>query len=334
VIESPEQKHARALRELARYGDAPEQWFGWPLYAMKVMLRKRELLAELNALSAQRKRADDAAQEALAKLGEAIYARRGDPELAVLSKQLSAVADVESHVGQVQAEAHKRKQHSTQEIARLDAEIERAEALTAPLKEREATIAATVEELKARARRSDLQRRKVEGEMEALQKSKGGVDPERWRALQGEREAFHGEVQSLGVQLRPVEDDLGVVRRELTQHMKRMVGLQDEKQWTAASLERAQQTHRVSEGSARGARQQILVALAQSARKHGLTGAFPEAMAAVTECSERAGAKRQQEDFHRTAMESFDAETYRKGTMALLGGSGLLLLTLTILIFL
>jgi chromosome segregation ATPase len=288
------------------------------------------LSVELSALSAQRKRADDQAQEALVGLGEALLALRESAELAALAKQFAAVEDAEHRVDHAAATAQKRHADSTQELARLKGDLARAEAKAAPLREREARLAAQIEELKNAARRAEMLSRKADAELEAARTK--GVDVERWGAMVAERDARLGEFQSLGVQLRPLEDDLGEVRRELAVHLRAIASIQDELRAAATALERAQQNQRVTVGSARGARQEALASLANASLRLGLHALVPDYSDAAVEAAERAENKRQLEELHRAAVNSYDQVAYQRGFAMLLGSSVLLFLSLAIAI--
>jgi hypothetical protein len=327
-VQTPEQQRAARLREIAGFGLAPAKVTGAPLYWVRVVLRKRVLAEQLATLSAQRKRGDDGAAEALQKLGEALDALRDDPRLAALARQLAAVRDAESQVGQVEAQGHKRKQATARELTRLDRELARVEQAAAPLRQRETEIDGQLDQLRAQTRRAEMLRRKVDAELEALQKQKTGADPERLTALRAEHEARLGQVQTLGIQMRPLEDDLAAVRRDLALHMRTLAGLQDDKQVAITSLERSEQTQRVSHGSARGARAAALMALAQAALKQGLGELAPECAQAVAESADRAEQRRRQEELHRAALESYDHGAYGRGMMMMLGGSLLFFLSL------
>jgi hypothetical protein len=332
--ENVTQKRARQMREIASYGPVPEKPLGAPMYCVRVMLRKRELSDALKSLSAQRKRADDQANEALVKVGEAFYALRDEGQLAELTKQLNAVTDASARVGDVEARDQQRKQNSTQELARIDRELAACEREAAPLRARESELLALLEDLKAEGRRVEMQRRKLETELEATRRTKAGVDPERLAAMQAEHDARHGELQTLGIQTRPLEDDLGGVRRELAKHMRAIAVLQSEKQTTVTALERASQNHRVSFGTAKDGYQQALISLANGGLKLGFGELVPTDEQAAFEAAERAGQKRAQEELHRAALNSYDPKVYSRGLTMLLGGSVAMFLTLALLVFL
>ncbi len=333
-VETPAERRAREIHEIAGYGPPPLKPIGAPMYCVRVMLRKRVLDETLAALSAQRKRSDDHAQAELAQMGEALYALRRDPRLAPLGKLIKALAGAEARVGDMQAQDQRRQQSNSQDMARIDRELAACERDTAPLREAEARAEADIEALKAEMRRADLQRKKTEAELEALLRAKPPADPERVAAARAERDARHGQLQTFGIQLRPLEDDLAAVRRDLAKHLRAVAVLQSEKQTSMAALERAQQNHRVSFGSARDGRTQVLVALANAGLKHGLGELVPDAERSAYEAAARAQHKRAEEELHRAAVASFDEKAYTRGLVMLLGSAGFVFVTLALMILL
>lgn len=330
-VETPEQLRARQIRELAGYGPEPKNVAAEPAYWIKVMLRKRALETELLTLAAQRKRADDGATEALAAMGQALAAMGQDERLAKLHKQLAATSEADTRIGHVEAESVKRKQDANQELARLDRDLARLEQKAAPARALEAEVAADIEKLEAALKRAEQLRKKAEGQLEAL-KRKGGGDVESWGAIKAEHDARLGEVQSLGIQMRPLQDDLAVARKALAQHTRAIGVVQGEKQAAANLLDRAQQNHRVTSGSARGALQQALVSLANAAFKLGLEPLVAKEAMAVVEARERAQQKRASEELMRAATLSYNHGAYARGMQILLGGSGLFLFSLILMI--
>jgi hypothetical protein len=326
-----EEKRAHEIAALAAYGKPPANMAGSMGYWWRVMMRKRELDAELASLSAQRKRTDDAAREALAKLGEALHALRRDPRLATLAKQIEAVSSADEQIGSADKTGAQRKQTIERERAQIDGEARALEAKAAPLRERESEVVAQVDAIKLQAKQADLRRRRVEQEIEAHRK-KPGADAHTLARLQAERDAAHGEVQTLGIELGPLEDDLSIVRKELAVHLRTLSTLQQEQQAAASALERAQQAHRVSNSSARGARRDALSALANAAIDSGLAALVPNELKAAQENAERRDRKRSEEELYRAAAGSFDETAYKQGMTLLIGGAGALFLALILVV--
>lgn len=325
------EKRALEIARLAAYGPPPANIAGTMGYWVRVTLRKRALDEELAALSAHRKRADDAARDAVAKLGESLHGRRRDPRLATLAKQLEAVSSSEAAIGSVEKAGAQRKENIRRERVQIEGEVKAIESDAAPLREREIELEEQIAEHKANAKRADMQSRRLAQEIEALRK-KPNADPELYAQLRAEREAAHGEMQTLGIQLGPLEDELAVVQDELSIHLSKLSALQQGQQAATTALERAQQTHRVTSGSARGARRDALSALAQFAIDNGLAALVPAELKAVQEAAERRDQKRAEEELLRAATRSFNETAYKQGMMLLVGGTGLLFLSLILVV--
>jgi len=331
-LETPEQARRRELEEIAQYGPRPGNFLGAPVYWVKVMLRRRVLDQELLTVAAQRKRAEDAATEAMVALGEALYGHRDDERLVKLRKLLGAIGEAQGRLGNVDAEGQKRKQNTSSELTRLDRELARLDKQAEPLRQREAALNAELAEIDGRRQHAEMLRKKAESELESLARKGAAVDPELLAALKAERDVRHGDVQTIGVEMRPVQDDLGLVRKDLGKILRQIAVVQSEKQTNITVMDRAASHDRVSRGAAQSARQQALLALANAAGKHKLLGLVPEEGAAARDARARADEKKAFEELHRAAAASFDANAYQRGMIIMLGGSGLGLLSLMIAI--
>lgn len=330
--ETPEQARRRELEEVAQYGPRPPNILGAPVYWIKVMLRRRALDQELLTVAAQRKRAEDAATEALVALGEALYAHRDDERLAKLRKLIVAIGEADGQLGHVDAAGQKRKQSTTSELSRLERDLARLEKQAEPVREREAALAAELAEIDGRRQHAEMLRKKAESELDALARKGAAVDPELLAALKAERDVRHGDVQTIGVEMRPVQDDLGLVRKDLGKILRQIAVVQSEKQTNITVMDRAASHDRVSRGHAQSARQQALLALANAAAKHKLLALVPEQGASARDARARADEKKALEELHRAAAGSYDHDAYQRGMIILLGGSGLGLFSLVVAI--
>jgi hypothetical protein len=332
TTETPEQTRRRQLEEVAQYGPRPANLLGAPAYWIKVMLRRRALDQELLTVAAQRKRAEDGATEAMLAVAEALLAFKNDERLAKVRKLVAAIGDAEGRLGHVDAAGQKRKQQTSSELTRLEREVARLEKQAEPLREREAELAEQLAEIEARRQHAELLRKKAESELEALGRKGAAADPELLAALKAERDVRHGDVQTIGVEMLPVQDDIGLVRKDLGKILRQIAVVQSEKQTNITVMDRAASHDRVSRGQAQSARQQALLALANAAGKHKLLALVPEEAEAARDARARAEEKKAFEELHRAAAESYDKSAYQQGMMILLGGSGLFFLSLVIAI--
>ncbi len=330
--ESPAEIRARQVRELANYGPPPTQIWQSIGYCVRVMMRKKELSEQLTALSAQRKRAEDDAQEVLGKMGHKLYELRQDPRMRGLTAQLKVIADSASKVGDVAALGAQKQKSMAKEISGLSQQLDAEEALAKPLRDKEAVLAGQLEEMKARVQQATTLLKKLDGELTAVRAGKMKVDAERFGLMQAERDARHGELQTLGVQMRPLEDQLSVVRNELSKHLRKISTLQGEQAQASSAMQRAEQQQRLSSGSAESHYREALVTLARAALERNLAGLVPEHAGDAADGVIRADKKRKEEDLYRAAANSYDTEMYKKGNTILLGGSAILFFGFAIMV--
>jgi hypothetical protein len=330
--ESPAELRARQVRELADYGSAPQKiWQAIP-YCVRVTMRKKELEQQLAALSAQRKRAEDGAQEALGKMGHALYALRHDPRMRPLAPKLKVIAQSASTIGETEALGEQRQKTMKKELAGVARELEKEEGLAKPLREQDARLGAQLDDMKGRVQQAQLVVKKLEGDLDAVRSGKLKVDAERFGVMQAERDARHGELQTLGVQMRPLEEELAAVRGKLQKHLRAIATLQGEAAQTESAMQRAEHQLRVSSGSAQSNYRDALISLAKEALEQNLAGLAPEHAGAAADGVIAADKKRKEEDLYRAATLSYDEGMYKKGVVILLGGSAAFFLSFAIMV--
>jgi hypothetical protein len=330
---TPEELRAKRITEIAGYGPAPVKlWEAIP-YSVKVMLRKRELEAQLITLSAHRKRADDAAQDALVQLGHSLYELRFDPRLRALRTQFRAVTDSAGRIGKTEAAGAQKQQEMQAQVDALSAKLDEKEQVAAPVREKEAKLSRVHGEMKTRLERSQMALKKLDSELHAVQQGKLSVDAERFGAMQNEREEHHGTLQTLGVKLRPLEEQLSAARAELAKHQRVIDKLAGELRAHTSALTREATKQQVSAGTAQSAYRDALLSLGKTALGEDLSNTCAEQAQEAHVAAERAQKNRAEEEIVRAAYLSYDADMYKKGYTILLGGSGAMLLALLIAIF-
>jgi chromosome segregation ATPase len=288
-----------------------------------VMLRKRVLEQELVSVSTARKRLDAQADDALCALGAAMYGQRNDQRLKPLIQQLRVVAETIEQVGAKEAAGQQANDQHRQELARLTRELAKVDFEASPLRRREAELQAKVDALKVQIKRREAQVRKVDGELEKLRASKEFSAGDQIAVLEAEREARLGELQSCNVQLVPLQEDLGALRRELAKHMGTITALREEETAVTRAMDREQERHRISTGGARSAQREALRSLATGAQRAKIAAlAAPENEAAI-EAAERARKKLEAEELQRAATNSYDDDGYKRGMYILVGGTAL-----------
>ncbi len=316
-----ERNRAQQAQELSGYGATPTKLFQTIPYFVRVMLRKRELDAELASLTLHRKRLDTQADDAMCALAELFYAQRQDPRLKSLNQQLRVVAQSTTQVGAQEAAGARVADQHKRDLDVLLADLQKVESEAVPLRKRESAAQQRADGCKAQIKRNEGLMHKLEAEIKELRSSTDVIAIDRITALQAECEAHQGEIQTLNVQLLPLQDDLGTLRRELAKHMGTVSALHEEQRKLTGVMEREVERHRVSAGGARAAHREALRSLASSALRAKLGGMFPEQAKTALEAEERAAKKRQAEDVQRAAVESYDPAKYKQGMLLLVGGT-------------
>jgi hypothetical protein len=312
------------VRELAQYGPRPAAlWQSIP-YCVRVMLRKKELSDELADRSAQRKRAEDDAKEALSYMGHALYAMRHDPRMGPLLPLVKAIVQSANKMGDVEARGEQRQKAMQKELGVLARKLAKQEELARPLREKEAGLAGQLAGFKARQQQAMAQLKKLDTELEQVRAGKLQVDAERFGVMQAERNARHGELQTLGVQMHPIEESLSGVRGQLEKHLRAIAGLQAEHAQTVNVMQRAEQQQRVSAGSAESNYKDALISLGKAALEQNLAGLAPDQAGEAADGVIKADKKRKEEELYRAAVMSYDEPMYKKGFAILLGGSAAL----------
>ncbi len=319
--ESQQQVRARSIKSLAEYGEQPKNIFQTVPYFVRVMLRRRELQQELSQLATQRKRIDGQADDALCALGEVLYALRNDPRTKPLLQQFRVVAEAHEQVGVKEAAGQQASAQHKQELARLTREIAKADFEVSPLRKREAELQAREDSLKSQVKKREGLVRKAEAELEKIRASKDFTAPDKIAMLEAERDAHSGEIQSFNVQLLPLQEDLGALRREIAKHMGTISALREEESAVNRAMDREQERHRMTTGGARSAHREALRALAGYAQRSKLATLCPAENDAAIDAADRARKKHEVEELQRAATQSYDAESYKRGMYLLVGGT-------------
>jgi chromosome segregation ATPase len=329
-----EETRGQKVDELAGFGARPRRHFETVPYFVRVLLRKRALELELQGLTAHRKRLDTQTEEALCALGEALYGLHTDARLKPLAQQLRVVAETKKQVGVKEAASLQANDEHGRELQKLQQDVRKVEADAVPLRNREADMQARADKLKAHIKRKEAAARKAEEDIKALRASPDVTAIERIRALEAERDAHVGEVQSRNVQLLPVHEDLGALRREIAKLMETLTALHAEERKYTQAMDREQERHRVSTGGARNALKDVLRALAAAAQQAKLAALAPALATAATDAEARAKTKRNVEETFRAAVQSYDHEAYTRGMYILVGGTiGIFVLFAGMIIF-
>jgi hypothetical protein len=325
--ESPAELRAKRIRDLARYPAVPEKWIGAVAYFWRVYSRRRELESQVQKLTQQRKRLDLANDDALFALGQALYAKRDEPELQPLAAQLRVVGESAQEVGARTAAAKRTEAGLSQEIAGLEQELAAAQAAAEPVQAREATLSKTLDLHLQQIKRREMLIRK--GEVDAK------TDPSRLPEFQTERELHRSEIQAMQAKLPPIEVELASVRGSLEKQRAQIASLQERLRKLQGQMGREHERERVSVGGSQSAHREALRSLATAAMKYEISATVtPAEHKAAFEARQIADAQRESEELMRAAVSCYDADVYKRGMQLVMGATIGVFLLFIALIFL
>ena len=322
---------ARRIAELAGYGPEPSNLVRTIPYAVRVMLRKRELDVKLEGLAAVCKRADAAAEAALMRVGEALFALRDDPRTEAIAARARRVEQALRLSQDVEAAAQGDLQGAQQALAAIAPQLAQLEGEVAELRRDEATVRAKFDALSARARQADALHAQAVQAIQALQ-AKPPVDRARLAALASEREARNAERRYMEVQISPTETELGEARRELAARVQVLQELQAQRAAIEEAAGRTLASREASLAAAHSMQRTALVGLARAAMMADIVGLAGEAADAADDALAHAHALRDEEDVYKRARDEFDEDAYTKGLTILVGGSVLAFVVLAAMI--
>jgi hypothetical protein len=317
--EDPAEQRPRRVRELARYAPPPPKLFGAIPYFLRVYSRRRELQAQVLNLTQQRKRLDLAAEDALCLLAQALSAKRNDVRLRELAAQLRVVSETAQDMGTKAAAAKRTENVHKQELQALERDIAEAQAKAAPVQAREQQLMQAIADHKAQSKRREMLVRKADAELKQLKLSADAASLAKIAAVDAEREDHYGEMQSLNVQLIPLEEDLSVLRGTLAVHLNKLEELEQRKQRMLGAIDRDQGRERIASGGTHSAYREALRSLANAALRAGLAELAPEAQQAAEEARNRAAVHRESEELMRSAVSCYDPIAYARGMQLLVG---------------
>ncbi|HKP62146.1 MAG TPA: hypothetical protein VJV78_35685, partial [Polyangiales bacterium] len=319
--EDPAEQRARRVRELARYAPPPPKLLGAIPYFLRVYSRRRELQLQVHNLTQQRKRLDLAAEEALSLLGQALSVKRNDSRLRELGVQLRVVSETAQDMGTKAAAAKRTESAHKQELQVLERELAEAQAKAEPVQAREQLLMQAIGERKAQIKRREMLVRKADVELKQLKLSADAASLAKIAAIDHERDNNYGEMQSLQIQIAPLEDDLTAVRSTLSVHLSKLEELEQRKQRMLGAIDREQGRERIASGGSQSAYREALRSLANAAIRAGLAELAPEEQQAAQEASQRAQVHRESEDLMRAAVGCYDVTAYTRGMQLLVGSA-------------
>jgi hypothetical protein len=319
----------RALDKLAAYPAPPQGAVQAAPYFARVLLRRRAIDEEIARLDFARRRAETQADEALTALGEALFAKRDDPDMARLAESCAEIANVQDTMGSLDANAASQKQTSQGAMSAADTEAARIEAELAPLRRRETKLQAQLEALTSKAKRAEAARKRTEQQLKQLN-ARDPQNKDRIKALQAELGAHFQDHRMLTEHVEPLEGELGRMRREVARRLGTLAALREEQRNANAALRRIEDSHRSASGSARTALQQAMANLGGEALDLDLAALAGETATAAEQARQRAQDRQAEQDRHRLARDRYDHDAFARGRGVVFGALALLVVLVVV----
>jgi hypothetical protein len=174
--------------------------------------------------------------------------------------------------------------------------------------------------------------RKGDAELKALKVNTDAQSLAQIARLEAERGQHYGDMQSLNLELFPLQEDLAALRSTLSQHLAQLQRLEERKARMLGTIERDHGRERIASGGLYAQYREALRSLASAAIKADLAKLAPAEEQAALEAANRLTTHRESEDLMRAAVSCYDAETYERGWKLLAGGAIALFLLFALLI--
>lgn len=327
-----------AIERVAGYGAPPAGLLDAVAYVLAVA-RRRSALGELRAAAERRLRAAKGdAEEALRRLGRAVYDERHRLDAPALAEAIDAVDAASAEVVDAGARAASVLASVASDEARADAEIASARAQVDPLRDQETKLAAQREVAEHDLRRADARRKRVDIELRNLRASfeaqpslgaPGTEGASKLGMLEADLAARDAEVRLLEGRVADRTADLGRVRRELAAAVARVAAAEEARRKIADQARLTAATQASETGAAESVQDAALVALGREALTRGVGRGMPAFDPAAA--AERAWGERAREvALYDAAMDGFDRDGFRKGLGILAGSVAIIVLAIVV----
>lgn len=334
-----------AVGLLAGYGPAPSAIYLAPLYAFRVFTRKRALGADLARVNAELGRAENKLDEQLASLASGV---RGELENdARFGESFAPVQQLESIAGERGAQLNQTNEQFQNQNSALVQQLEAVDQQRPPLdqeKERLSTdVAAREAELArvvARQKRFLIEARSVK--MSAEQRPAGTpqgapvpIPPEalaQIQALEAQAASVQPEVDQHKQELAATQSALQAVRNQLgalAQHTRR---IQEHQKALERQFQGQLKAASAGFSEAQGELTRALAAVGRLllAQQDGLS-LDPAILAAIRATEAELRRLNESNAMHLAALDAYDRETVKRGTLLVGGAAALIVLVIVLL---
>lgn len=328
IVEPAPQEVAKA----AGYPAPPSSVFSSVPYAIQVFLRRRELLAEVRDAERLEGAARSAGEHAMATLGRELLKVADSPNLAPLAAELAAAQEAGRYADSRSEAAASENRVFEEQQKGLEAELQRAEAEVAPLRDRETRLTTVIAMKRQDLERARAKVQRIEIELRNLGKA-AVPDQNKLVSLEAERKARHAEMQVLEAPVLADEGELAEVRDALGDALARISDIQSELQAQKAALRRDTKSQTGELSNLAKQHDLTLRALGEAATAQHLATLAPIDVAnAASDTVRTWRARKRQHAIKTLAVDGYDHRLFRIGAGILGSAVGLIFLTLVIAI--
>jgi hypothetical protein len=332
----------QAVALVAGYGPAPASAYLAPLYAYRVLMRKRALRAALVHLNRDAATAEEARNDALANIVHGLRARlEADARFQSSFAAIRQMEQITGERGAALAKVNDELQAGKQALAKQLAEVGRQVELLRPAEQAAAAELAEVEQVAnrviARHKRALIE---IRSATSIAQRAAGAPDapvpPEhaqRIAALQAQADAMLPEVEQRRAELRTAQTKLQDLRNQLSALSAHARRIQDQDR----QLERQFGAKIVAQSAGLSeAQRQLTAAMAEIGRTVlGARDEFPldpNAIALVDVKEKELARVSQSRDLHLAALDAYDAQTVKKGFLIVGGLAAAIVVAIVLLV--
>lgn len=331
----PSRERLRAMRiaELAGYPPPPQKIQDTVAYCVRVLMRRRELDLAVATVAQARKRARDEAEAALLDFASALLEARENPRLAPLEGHFVAIDRLSGAIGETDAATQEHNQNVRAHFEELGRRIAERVKVIDELRAEELQLQSQFDDLNAKAQQAQATTLLVDQEIRR-QATAQPPDPRRMAALAAERTSRQAQLRMAEVQLSPVAGELDAKRLEMAKELEALAELYDAQRQAGEVLGEKAQRQVAAANLARTAYRDKLLELAKAALEEKLHESVGDPGKRARDAVQSVRLKRDEEELHVQARDSFDEDGYRRGLTILVGTSlgAFVLLALLILI--
>jgi chromosome segregation ATPase len=215
---------------IAGFGPPPEGYVGVPTYALRVLMRQRELKAKVREINELLAKAEAERDGAVAQLGQSALDYGLLPDMAEAIER--KVSEAERSISAARGRTSQEAEHHKKELARLDGELAAARTAIAPLLDREKAKTEEVEETEENLRHLQGMIQRLQIEQRNLEQAKGAdaagaAGTDRLIEIQSELGKLQISAQQEGAKLAQLQREATAIAAELAPLQRKLTALDD-----------------------------------------------------------------------------------------------------------